>query len=223
MHPAFLLYQQDELEMYYAPFDSINRSASIAIVGITPGWQQMEICYRTARAELVRGADETDACRKAKAQASFAGPMRRNLLSMLADLDIHNLLDISNVSLLFGDGASLLHATSAIRYPVFVRGGNFTGYNPNPLHHPLLREMVFEVLAPELDEVSEALVVPLGKTVDTCLSALISAGLLSSDRCLLGFPHPSGGNGHRKSQFERNRDKLRTKAARGLAGDEAPS
>jgi hypothetical protein len=71
--------------------------------------------------------------------------------------------------------------------------------------------MVFEVLGPELAQVPDALIIPLGRAVEDCLSALISAGALSRERCLLGFPHPSGGNGHRKRQFELNADKLRAK------------
>ncbi len=39
--------------MYYAAFDHVNEDAKVAVVGITPGWNQMEIAHRAAW--LVRG------------------------------------------------------------------------------------------------------------------------------------------------------------------------
>ena len=33
---------------------------------------------------------------------------------------------------------------------------------------------------------------------------LVEAGQLDGARCLLGFPHPSGDNGHRVRQFREN-------------------
>ncbi len=73
--------------------------------------------------------------------------------------------------------------------------------------------MVFEMLGPELAEVPEALVIPLGEAPEGCLSALASAGTIGMDRCLLGFPHPSGANGHRKRQLELSLDMQKAKAS----------
>jgi hypothetical protein len=210
---SFRLYRDTELEMFYAPFETINRDARIAIVGITPVFQQMEIAIRFARASLVSGHTNSEACIEAKVHASFAGTMRVNLLAMLNGIGLHEALGISDCGRLFDSFQFQLHTTSAIRYPVFVRGENYTGHTPRPLRHSVLHEMVFSVLAPELASVPDALIVPLGKAVEECLSALISSGLLSPDRCLFGFPHPSGGNGHRKRLFEQNRDMLKLKAA----------
>lgn len=215
---SFRLYRDTDLEMFYAPFEAINRAAKIAIVGITPGFQQMEIAIRSARAAIVSGRTNSEACVEAKANASFAGTMRLNLIKMLNEIRLHEALGIPDCGRLFDAFQFLLHTTSAMRYPVFVRGENYTGHSPRPLRHSALREMVFNVLASELAEVPDALIVPLGKAVEECLSALISSGLLSQDRCLFGFPHPSGGNGHRKRLFEQNRDMLQVKAASWFAG-----
>lgn len=38
---------------------------------------------------------------------------------------------------------------------------------------------------------------------------LVAAEQLDVTRCLLGFPHPSGGNGHRVRQFHENQARLR--------------
>jgi hypothetical protein len=203
--------------MYYAPLEAIHRSARIAIVGITPGFQQMEIAIRFARESLLSGGTDSDACTEAKAHASFAGSMRTNLIAMLNGIGLREALDIPDCGRLFDTFQSQLHTTSAIRYPVFVRGENYTGHTPRPLRHTVLREMLFTVLAPELSAVPDALIVPLGKAVEECLSVLISSGLLSPDRCLFGFPHPSGANGHRKQQFELNREMLELKVANWFA------
>ena len=213
--PAFRLYSDPRIQLFYAPFDFVNMSAKVAIVGITPGFQQMEIAFRVARAALVNGKTGAEACRQAKAQASFAGPMRRNLLSMLADIELHNWLGMSDPALLFDSDLSPLHTTSAIRYPVFVPGGNYTGHSPPLLRHPLLHDMVFDFLFPELAEVPGALIIPLGKAVESCLSALVSAGVLRQERCLFGFPHPANGPGwpDNKQKFELNLDMLKTKTA----------
>ena len=37
---------------------------------------------------------------------------------------------------------------------------------------------------------------------------LVAAEQLDGTRCLLGFPHPSGGNGHRVRQFRENQARL---------------
>jgi hypothetical protein len=156
-------------------------------------------------------------CAAAQALRSFVTPANAvDSCSMLADIELHHWLGMSSPALLFDSYLSLLHTTSAIRYPVFVHGDDYddyTGHAPRPLHHPLLHGMVFDVLSPELAEVPGALIIRLGRAVEDCLSALISAGTLSRERCLLGFPHPSGRNGHRKRQFELNLDLLKAKAA----------
>ncbi|RMG56023.1 MAG: hypothetical protein D6723_01405 [Acidobacteria bacterium] len=79
--PTFLLHQENEIEIYYAPFDDVNEGAKIVLVGITPGWTQMEIAYRCARQELQRGMGLGEICAYAKRQASFAGSMRKNLIT----------------------------------------------------------------------------------------------------------------------------------------------
>jgi hypothetical protein len=73
LKPQFLLGTEHQLSVYYAPFDAVNPLARIAVVGITPGGQQMEIAFRVARRELLNGSSADDASRYAKMAASFAG------------------------------------------------------------------------------------------------------------------------------------------------------
>ena len=39
----FRLHSETELEIYYAPFEHLNRKARVVLIAITPGWTQMEI------------------------------------------------------------------------------------------------------------------------------------------------------------------------------------
>lgn len=198
---TFLLHKEKEIEIYYAPFDYVNEEAKIILMGITPGWTQMEIAYRCAQQGLQRGMDPSEICAYAKRQASFAGSMRKNLIEMLDGVELPKALGIASSALLFSEHRDLLHTTSAIRYPVFVGGRNYTGHKPHLLKTPVLRGYVREVLAEELKRTGSALIIPLGKSVSAALQMLIDEGLLISDRCLLEFPHPSGANGHRVRQY----------------------
>jgi hypothetical protein len=84
--PQFRLVKDGNLEIYYAPLDFINAHAKVAIVGITPGWTQMEIAFRQVRVALGKGLSASDALRRAKEEASFAGTMRKNLVKMLDEV-----------------------------------------------------------------------------------------------------------------------------------------
>jgi hypothetical protein len=206
--PSLLLHREDSLEMYYAPFGAVNPSASVVLVGITPGWTQMEIAYRAARRDLDRGFTDEEICARAKQSASFAGTMRTNLIRMLDDLGLPGLLGIQSASDLFDSARQFVHTTSAIRYPVFVKGQNYTGHTPGILRNAFLRECVDAMLGPELVAVPGAIVVPLGNAVSEALGYLADRGQLSAERCLLGFPHPSGANGRRVREFVAHRQRL---------------
>jgi hypothetical protein len=203
--PEFRLVKDKCLEIYYAPFDFINTQAKVAVVGITPGWTQMEIAFRQASAALRNGLTASEALQQAKAEASFAGSMRKNLVRMLDETPLQKALGLESCDSLFGNSKRFLHTTSAVRYPAFVRGRNYTGHSPELLSNPVLARYVEEVLAPELSSLPKALVVPLGKCVDAVLKRLVQVGALNAKRCLLGFPHPSGANGHRRVEFEQGR------------------
>lgn len=194
------------LEIYYAPVDWINQHARIAIVGVTPGFTQMELAIRVARRELESGADLNHASKAAKYAASFAGTMRSNLTAMLLDLNIRHLLGPFDD--LFGDGSHLLHTTSVVRYPTFVEGRNYTGSHPPLLRTEVLMRYARELLAPELCALRNACFLPLGTAVESVLIQLEAEGLVPQGQTLTGFPHPSGANGHRRRQFSENRIEL---------------
>ena len=160
----------------------------------------MEIAYREARQHLMAGRSLADACRLAKQEASFGGPMRGNLVRMLEELGLHKLLGISSVVDLFGSASHLLHTTSAVRYPTFKRGRNYTGSGPQLSRCTFLLRFAREILAPELCKLQGALFIPLGKSVAAVMKLLEKEGRIPVGRTLYRFPHPSGANGHRERQ-----------------------
>ncbi len=205
---GLLIAEDGPARVYYAPFDWASANARVIILGITPGWTQMEIACRAARAALVAGSSPEDVCRTAKLHGSFAGPMRVNLVRMLDALDLPRQLGIQSSSDLFGVARPLLHTASAIRYPVFVGMRNYTGTNPRLVKSSFLMRFAREVLAPELESVPKAAIVPLGKSVEEVLVVLAAERRISPGRWLSGFPHPSGANGHRVRLFNENRTSL---------------
>lgn len=217
LNDTFRLTREGNVEIFYAPFDYLNQDAKLILMGITPGWAQMQAAHLEAALALQAGADALEVCSRAKRVASFVGPMRRNLVSMLDGLDVHRGLGLTSTALLFDEAWSLLHTTSAVRYPTFVDGQNYTGHRPSLLRTPALRRYVTDVLLPELALIPDALIVPLGSSATEATRHLIDAYGLNSARCLLGFPHPSGSNGSRVRQYREQQSAMRATVARWFA------
>lgn len=206
--PDFLLHRDSTVELYYAPFDYVNEKARVALIGIAPGWYQAELSFRTARDALRQGLPYEAASALARRTASFSGPIRRTLVSMLDGVGIHEALGIASCAALYGEHHDLLHTTATVRYPVFVQGKNYSGYSPDLFKTPILRRFVTEALPAELARTPGALVIPLGKSVSDALRSLAAEGLLDAERLLPGLPHPSGANAHRHVQYERARPEV---------------
>jgi hypothetical protein len=204
----FRLHIDSDCEIYYVPFDYYKPKARLLIAGITPGWTQMELAYRTLVAALADGKNWQESYTMVERSASFAGSMRKNLVSMLDDLNVHHHLSLASSNNLFEDAHHLVNTTSVIRYAVFVRGKNYRGDTPNMLKHPKLLEYVETEFFEEVQQVPEALIIPQGKAVQAVLEYLIDIGKLEKQRCLLNFPHASGANGHRKKFFEAAKDEM---------------
>ncbi len=208
--PALQIAEEHRLKVFYGPFDSINSDAKLILLGITPGWTQMEIASRTVRNELVAGVSWETACLKVKQTASFAGSMRNNLISMLDALNLPQFFGIQSSAELFGAARSFVHTTSAIRYPVFLATRNYNGTNPHADRSALLMDFARRLLVRELEQIPSAVIVPFGNSVERVLRRLTAERLIDPDRWLSGFPHPSGANGHRVRLFAENFDSLRS-------------
>lgn len=209
----FLLQEKGDLSIYYVPYDYVNERAKKMIVGITPGFTQMQLAFRSARADLIAGVPPSRIDKNAKKLASFAGSMRKNLIEMLNDIGLPSAIGIDNSGALFEERRDLLHTTSVIRYPVFRNGKNYTGHNPAILKSETLYHYAESILLPELTVVKDALIIPLGKSVSEVIRSFVGKGWVNEERCLFDMPHPSGANGHRIKQFEQSKAKLKQQIA----------
>ena len=105
----FLIKREDNIEIYYAPFDYINSKAKIMIVGITPGLQQM--------LQSFEAVNEGRSLKEVKDLSSFKGSMRTTLIKYLDALNINKKLKIKSCESLFNINSKYLHSTSLIKYP----------------------------------------------------------------------------------------------------------
>ena len=199
---------KNHLEIYYAPFEYVNERAKVVIVGITPGLHQMKMSYSTVL-EASKTDSNEEVLLKVKNNSSFEGTMRKNLIKMLDELGLHEYLDLSSTIELFNEASHLVHTTSVIAYPTFYNGKNFNGSRPNMLKTDVLKKYITDCFASEMSKLDQPLIIPLGVNVSNALNYLVENGQLHSKNLLIGFPHPSGGNGHRHKQFEHNKETMK--------------
>jgi len=215
LNNGFRISQENDFSVYYAPFEHIEPKARIVIVGITPGLQQAMNALREAQRALLASQSDADAARAAKVFASFSGPMRSNLVSMLDYIGVHRILSIDSTADLWTHHSNLVHFTSALRYPVFVGGKNYSG-TPSMLKVPMLVQMIDVFLAEETRALPDAIWVPLGPAATDGVNRLIQSNLLHRDQVLHGLPHPSGANAERIAYF------LQRKARSDLSAKTSP-
>lgn len=206
----FLLYHDSKIQIYYAPHNEyINEKASVFIIGITPGWSQTQIAFQTAKNGIGTCNTDEEICFKCKVESRFAGTMRKNLISMLDDLNLQEYLGLKSCLELFDKNKSLLHTTSLIKYPCFYKGKNYNGHTPSMGSVDILRKYIMEEFSKELDCVPNLkLIIPLGAAVEEILKEFFEPKSAQYSKVLWGFPHPSGLNGRRKIQFEEKRESM---------------
>ncbi|WP_202594173.1 hypothetical protein, partial [Frateuria defendens] len=93
--PRLLMDSSGDVQIYYAPFEYINPSARIVLVGITPGPTQMVNANNEARRALQAGKPSTEAIQAAKSVGAFSGePLRSNLINQLNHWGFHKWLGL---------------------------------------------------------------------------------------------------------------------------------
>lgn len=205
--PELLIKEEKNMSLYYCTHNEyMNPKAKVFIVGITPGFNQMNKSLIAARMCLEEGIPLKDIPYICKREARFEGSLRKNIISMLNELELHKKYDLEDSAELFGRKDDLLHTTSLIPYATFVKGKNYTGHQPPLLKNECLMEFVEAHFYPQINVLKDALIIPLGKSVEEVLVKLIEEKQLKEEQCLLGFPHPSGANAHRYEQFAQNKD-----------------
>lgn len=214
--PPFRLFQDGELDMFYSPHNEyINPQALIVIAGITPGFSQMQRAYSTAANLLKIGASLEQIALETKKAAGISGSMRKHITEMLDECGLPAVLHIKESSQLFTQERDLLHTTSVIKYPVFYRQKNYTGYRPSISQSDLLSRYAFECFPAEIETLKRhILLIPLGKAAESVCRTLTEQNRLKQTMLLRGFPHPSGANGHRFKQFRENKQSLQEQIQR---------
>ena len=208
----FLIEKENNIEIYYAPHNEyINPKAKILIVGITPGFVQMNTAISTARKELEYSNDIEEIQYKCKVAGRFSGSLRKNIISMLDEIKLNEILNIDSCSELFGKKDYLMHTVSLIPYPVFVKKQNYTGHTPKLLKSSFLMRYIYNNFIDEihkLENFENILLIPLGKAVEEVLLKLSEEKSITEKQILRGFPHPSGANVNRLVQLEENKENM---------------
>ena len=107
--------------------------------------------------------------------------MRKNLISMLDELNLNTKLNISSCSELFLNKDELLHTTSMIPYPVFINGKNYTGARPKILDSEVLMSYIKKYFYKEVKELPNTFIIPLGKSVEEVLELMISEKIIKKE------------------------------------------
>lgn len=208
----FLVDKKDNIEIYYAPHNEYtNPKAKVFIIGITPGFQQMSTAIATARKELETSDDIELIQYKCKVAGRFSGTLRKNIISMLDEIELNKALKINSTSELFKEKDYLLHTVSLIPYSVFVKKQNYSGHTPKLIKSDFLMKYVYENFIQELrslDNFKDILLLPLGRAVEEVLVKLEEEGIINENQILKGFPHPSGANVNRIPQLQKNKDEM---------------
>ena len=194
----FLIKREDNIEIYYAPFDYINSKAKIMIVGITPGLQQM--------LQSFEAVNEGKSLKEVKDLSSFKGSMRTTLIKYLDELNINKKLRIKSCESLFNINSKYLHSTSLIKYPVFDKGKNYSG--SGLFKKKILLDFLEAHFVKELKKLDKTIIVPLGNTVSSTIEYLNNEFKLNLKCFLKGFPHPSGLNVKKDIQFKENKSSM---------------
>lgn len=187
------------LDCYYAPFDHVNQSAKIIIVGITPGRTQMNRALASASQSIKTKTSIDEAMVEVKRKGSLSGKMRQNIVNTLNKLGYRNKLGIGCASELWSSKNHLIHFCSLLKYPVFINGKDYNG-NPNPLKVTELRSLLIDGFARDLKSISpDAEIVPLGDFVASVVSELDHMNLVPQkifrfEGKVVAPPHPSGAN-----------------------------
>lgn len=206
----FNRWSDDKYGCFAAPFDWINPTAEIVLIGITPGMKQASQAL-TAFAERRRvGAPLEDAAARAKEKASFAGSMRAIAAQLMDRFRLNALFGLKSSADLFGVFGHRAHYTSILRYPVLQRNAagaqwkDFSG-GDDVLRHSRMRDMIEELFVPEIKLFPSAWLVPFGPTPASVLAKLSADGVVDPQRVLPGMNHPSG------TQWNRHNCQLKMK------------
>ena len=198
------------VQSFYAPFEAINHDAKVVIVGICPGQQQWRNSLIAAKVGLEQQVSEENILKLAKNSGAFSGPIRKNLTQLLDHIGLHNQLGIQTTAELFSIHQDKVQMCSVLQQCILVNGKNYAGSTPAMLKNELLKQHIDDYFIPMVQQLPNAIYIPLGKGVDEVLNYVSSLGYLNDQQILAGLPHPSGANTERIKYFlgEKPREQL---------------
>lgn len=210
--PDLLVDRDGKIELYYvAHNECFNSKAKIFMIGITPGFAQMEKSIGACRKAIEEDVPVQEIPLLCKKEGRFAGTLRKNISEMLDELKLYKYLNITSTKELFEAQDELLHTTSLIPFATFVQGKNYTGHSPELIKNEWLMSYVRANMDRQIEMLEKALYIPMGRCVEEVLKIYIEEGKLKESQCLIGFPHPSGANVNRKKQFEEEKAQMLNK------------
>ena len=198
------------IQSFYAPFEAINHDAKVVIVGICPGQQQWRNALIAAKDGLEQQVSEENILKLAKNSGAFSGPIRKNLTQLLDHIGLHNQLGIQTTAELFSNHQDIVQMCSVLQQCILVNGKNYAGSTPAMLKNELLKQHIDDYFIPMVQQLPNAIYIPLGKGVDEVLNYVSSLGYFNDQQILAGLPHPSGANAERIKYFlgEKPREQL---------------
>lgn len=207
-----LVARDGNIEIYYAAHNEcINKAAKVFMIGITPGFAQMERSIARCKMAIEEGIEYVQIPYLCKKEGRFAGVLRKNIAEMLDEIGLNKYLQLNSTKELFEEQDHLMHTTSLIPFPTFVKGKNYTGHTPELIKNSFLMAYVKANMAWQIEILQDALYIPMGRCVEEVLKMYIAEGKLKEEQCLLGFPHPSGANVNRKKQLEEEKAQMMSK------------
>ena len=189
------MHRNGDLVVYYAPFEWVNPSAKVVLVGITPWKAQADIALTEAQRARAEGLPVLEVLRRAKLAAAFAGRARLRLISLLDHVGLHQSLGLRSSEDLFGEASDLLRATSLFQFPIFNKGENFRGAR-HPESDPMLRLQMRDHFGKMGKAMPDAVFIPVGAATSKGVEWLTTEGLLKK-RTSLPWPSASGQRGQR--------------------------
>lgn len=193
--------KNDKVRVTYCPFEWQNPQAKLMIIGITPGPTQLRNALTAFRSAIRQGLDEQQVLKVTKLAGAFSGDLRINLVKLLDVVGLHKYAGVPTCESFFGTHSHLVHTTSLISNATFLLDGTPYNGTPNPMKNDLLRKQIFDGLLHQISVAKDALLLPLGPTVDKVIQELCEQGLIDPKRVLFGMPHPGGQNGERVKYF----------------------
>jgi hypothetical protein len=176
---------------FWIPFDDVNESAEIVIVGLTPGFQQAEASLASMRRSALMKLSPEEIATRAKAEAAFKGNMRSLGARLMDHFDLHRLFGLRSTAELFGEAAQRVHCTSVLRYPVVKDGKNYSG-DARMMSRPYLHGIALSTLPAEIERIGNPWIVTFGSSAAAAVVEMVAMGKISEAKLLTGILHPSG-------------------------------